>query len=592
MSLRPLIALIGLLLLAGTPARGADGGPELKSAPPETARLREPVAMALADDGATLLVGNRQSGSLSVVDLKAGKCIAEFDLGGRLSGFAVLPNQAHLLAIDESRHELIGLTRTAEGFRVRVRLPVSEFPASVVVTPDGNRCTLASLWSRTVTVVDNSAIGRDAEEPSFRVLHEVSLPFAPREQMLLPGGTRLIAADAFGGFLAVVDLENGSLESVREIPGHNIRGLALSHDGRHVFVSHQTLNPLARTEQSDLHWGLLVSGSVRVLSLHAVLDPEADLLERSWSIRPGDTGRGAGDPEGILVLGDERVLVAAGGAGEVLDVSLRGAIRRVPIGGRPTTLLPSADGNAVYVASAFSDSISVLDPARMEIVRKIGLGPVPDLSPVDRGKRLFYDAGLSHGGWFSCHSCHTDGHSNGRLADTLGDGSYGDPKRVLPLGGIGETGPWAWNGQVSRLEDQIESSIRKTMQGEALSAEKTSDLVAYLNSIPPAPPTAGKTLEGDLVERGRDLFGELRCNVCHVPPTYTSPAAYEVGLTDKAGGRRFNPPSLRGLGQRPSYFHDGRASSLREVLSKYRHQLDRDLSEQQYLELLEFLMTL
>ena len=37
----------------------------------------------------------------------------------------------------------------------------------------------------------------------------------------------------------------------------------------------------------------------------------------------------------------------------------------------------------------------------------------------------------------SCHSCHTDGHTSGRLADTLGDDTFGTPKRVLSLLGLG-----------------------------------------------------------------------------------------------------------------------------------------------------------
>ena len=37
---------------------------------------------------------------------------------------------------------------------------------------------------------------------------------------------KLIVADAFGGKLAVVDLDAGKVESVREIPAHNISHMA------------------------------------------------------------------------------------------------------------------------------------------------------------------------------------------------------------------------------------------------------------------------------------------------------------------------------------------------------------------------------
>src|SRR2546429_167098 len=90
--------------------------------------------------------------------------------------------------------------------------------------------------------------------------------------------------------------------------------------------------------------------------------------------------------------------------------------------------------------------------ARPRRARRIPLGPQPELSLAERGELLFYDARLSHDGWFSCHSCHTDGHSNGLLNDNLGDGSFGAPKRVLSLLGVRDTGPWAWNGTMPDLE--------------------------------------------------------------------------------------------------------------------------------------------
>ena len=52
---------------------------------------------------------------------------------------------------------------------------------------------------------------------------------------------------------------SGSLRSVRSLPAHNIRGLALAPDGKSLVIAHQTLNPLARTTFDDVHWGLLVN---------------------------------------------------------------------------------------------------------------------------------------------------------------------------------------------------------------------------------------------------------------------------------------------------------------------------------------------
>ena len=52
-----------------------------------------------------------------------------------------------------------------------------------------------------------------------------------------------------------------------------------------------------------------------------------------------------------------------------------------------------------------------------------------------------------------------------------------------------------------------------------------------------------------------------------------------MGLEDKQGNRKFNPPSLRGVGHREPYFHDNRAKDLDDVLRNFKHQLKGELSD-------------
>src|SRR5262249_36319188 len=127
----------------------------------------------------------------------------------------------------------------------------------------------------------------------------------------------------------------------------------------------------------------------------------------------------------------------------------------------------------------------------------ISLGPRPEPTAEARGERLFHDARLSHDGWMSCQSCHTDGQSNGLLADTLGDGSFGAPKRIPPLLGVGATTPWGWTGKFHRLEDQVRTSIESTMQGNRPTPAQVNDLVAYLRSLPAPRPGRAPAGNGD-----------------------------------------------------------------------------------------------
>src|SRR5262245_53234612 len=122
----------GLVACAGL---SADRTPRLT----ERVQFRRPVAAVCLDDGHTLCVANRDSGSLSLVDLQTNRVRDEVKVGQRLSGLAVLPDRKHLLAVDEQRHEVIALTFDGHSLTVRSRLTVGPYSVSVVVQPDGLR---------------------------------------------------------------------------------------------------------------------------------------------------------------------------------------------------------------------------------------------------------------------------------------------------------------------------------------------------------------------------------------------------------------------------------------------------------------------
>jgi cytochrome c peroxidase len=253
------------------------------------------------------------------------------------------------------------------------------------------------------------------------------------------------------------------------------------------------------------------------------------------------------------------------------------------------------DGEHAYVANTFGDSISVVELKQREITREISLGLMPEPSLVDRGELLFFDASLSHDSWMSCHSCHTDGHTNGHVNDNFSDRSFGAAKRVLSLLGGHDTAPFAWNGQVPTLEQQIRNSITHTMQGERMPSDRqVAALAAYLTSLPLPPPldVARGVRDEAARHRGGQLFHELRCDQCHAPPLYTTPKAYDVRIHDKQGNTHFNPPSLRGVSQRGPYFHDNRAASLEAVFREEAHQLERELSANELRDLIAFLNSL
>jgi len=59
-------------------------------------------------------------------------------------------------------------------------------------------------------------------------------------------------------------------------------------------------------------------------------------------------------------------------------------------------------------------------------------------------------------------------------------GLYGKDSRIITLLGVGETKPWAWNGSMAKLEDQVAQSITSTMAGPKATVRPVDSLDGLL----------------------------------------------------------------------------------------------------------------
>ncbi|MDA0918389.1 MAG: c-type cytochrome [Planctomycetota bacterium] len=629
---------------------------KLEPVSPDTSQFRRPVAIARLD-GSTAVVANR-CGTLSVIDLENIAVAAEYRIGGRLTDVAMAEGLLLVTDAESSRLCLVRISKT--GAEMVSELPMPTHPLTVQVAPDARSCSVASKWARQLTFVS-------LDKPAITAT--IDLGFSPGEQLYVPTQSRLLVADAFNDRIAVVDTATREVAHVHKFGAHNIRGLAISHDGESLLVSHQVLNDAALPRRSDIIWGVMVNNLLRSAKLNDILAGKTGAMYGGLTANVGYAGQGAGDPDTMFVDEAGRAVMALAGVDEVLigEPASR-AFQRIGVGRRPIDLLPLSNGRFVVV-NQLSDSLTLVDmtresasssnsPAKADKAAKPGkdsenspsyvdeykdgvaaggtaadgdaddaydkkyddksayartastygssyqnvdiytsnvsLGPTPELGPVERGERLFFSARLSHASWFSCHSCHVEGHTNGGTSDTFGDDTEGAPKRVLSLLGVSETGPWGWNGKKLTLPKQIHQSATSTMRGPGVSDESAADLAAFLATLSPPPPyePAAAPADQSLVNEGRRLFESLNCTACHAGTTLTSADAYDVGLVDERGLRHFNPPTLRGVGYRENLFHDKRAHSLEEVFTKYKHQLDRKLTTAEQAALLRYLRSL
>jgi len=407
-----------------------------------------------------------------------------------------------------------------------------------------------------------------------------------------------VVADAFGGNLALVDPQKGKLLGTRVLEAHGIRGLVASRDGESLHLSHQRIESSVPTTRNRVFWGQVISNILRSISIdHLLQDGTArDGRPRAvahWSLYPfGTPSKAAGDP-GALAMGQRgTTLVAFGGVDRIgLRPKPNHVFEEIEVGDRPIAVVLGPQERYGYVANFFDDSISVVDTTEAEVVRTISLGPERKLSRAEEGEKLFYDAKLSLDGWYSCHSCHLDGHTHGQLNDNLGDDTFGTPKRVPSLLDTSNTGPWGWIGNRTTLWEQVEKSIETTMRGKKPEAASVEALVAYLelfDSVPAGSP--GKNTAA--VDRGRLVFERLKCGKCHRPPSYTTAGTYDVGLQDETGQSSYNPPSLKGLQHRSRFLHDNRAETLARALELHRPASTRDLPAKDLSDLLSFLLSL
>lgn len=551
--------------------------------------VRQPTALVLTQEGAILLVANQKSGTITEIDTKSVAVVAEHPIGGRLTDLAVIGTT--LCAVDNANSQLLLLSQSPTGITLLRSIPLPQDPLQIAVSATDGMLAVSCRWSRSVVLgkINEVLAVHDAAEDPFV---NVQLPFSPRCVLPCSRLKKLFVADAFGSGFAVIDLPSRSLEAVHEIAGHNLAGLACDQKEGQLFVSHQHLNRLARTRHDDVFWGTVVSNVLEVYSTAQLVQQAEKRLYPTSTLFLGDPNHGSGDPAAIAITPSGKRIVALAGIGELAFQEGKQPLRFVPVGARPAAILLHPDEKILYVANQHSDTISVVDTEREEVVTTISLGPEVALSALEKGERAFFDARLSLSGWYSCHSCHTDGHTCGGAADTAGDGSFGAPKQIPSLLGVGHTAPWGWLGSIGDLHSQAHRSIVSTMQGTEPPPEVVDALAFYLQSLEPVTSTHADWSSANQIEAGRSLFEGLGCAGCHSPPTYTSPATYDVGLVDEVANSRFNPPSLRGVRNRAPYLHDGRAATLQAVFRDHGHQLPVTLTDAELDQLLAFLSTL
>jgi cytochrome c peroxidase len=224
------------------------------------------------------------------------------------------------------------------------------------------------------------------------------------------------------------------------------------------------------------------------------------------------------------------------------------------------------------------------------------LGDPPVLTELRRGQLLFEDATLCYQHWQSCASCHPDARADGLNWDLLNDGP-GNPKNTKSMLLSHATPPSMALGVRATAEIAVRAGFVHILFNEP-PEEDSAAIDAYLKSLRPVPsPFLVDGQLSELAERGRELFHSDRvaCHRCHPAPLYTDFRAYDVGTrTPYDRISRFDTPTLVEAWRTAPYLHDGRYTTVRDLLIEGRHGIrsSQNLSDEEIDALVEFVLSL
>jgi len=567
---------------------------------------RSPVDVVLTPDSKWLLTANQTAGSVSLLNKETGAVAAEVAVGERPSAVAVTPDGKKVLASTTWAGDLVVLRLDGGKLTPAGKVRLGFEPRGVAVAPDGQRAYVALTTANAIAMVDLEKLV---------VEDRIAVGRWPRYLALSRDGSRLgVGANGDGG-VSVVDTASRKMLYQEEFSGLNLGQMQVSADGKHVYFPWMVYrhNPITA---GNIRLGWVLASRLARVRLDGPARREAIALDPQ--------GKAISDPHGLALSPDEKTLVCAasgthellvyrlpglpfqdyGGPGDHIDPELLkdgSRFQRIPLDGRPMGVCYDPDGRHVYVANYLLNAVQVVDVPARKVVRTLALGGPKEPSLARRGEAIFYDGQRSLDQWYSCHSCHYEGHTNAVAMDTRNDGRFGNFKMVLSLRNVGKTGPWFWHGWEQDLEHGLAKSITESMLGKEPTVEDLKALRAFLETLS-HPPNPHRQPDGSLdaaARRGETVFQSQKagCYRCHAGPLFTDGKIHEVGTGDRGDVYKgYNPPSLLGTHDRVKYLHDGRAASLEELLkgphSPAKVTRKGDLTEAELADLIAYLKSL
>lgn len=569
------------------------------------AALRPPVVTAITDapSGAVAVarawrrslafVADEDERAIHTVDVESMSLTSVTPLAGAPAHVLVLGDGRIAVSLKDTSQVAIyepaaDPTRPLE---LRCAADVADEPIGMAQGHDS--IVVVSGWGARLSVLSDA---------DLHVEQSVALPREPRAVVLSDDGAKALVSHMVGSALTVVDLQVAGEPRSIELrvgtrqrrdfvhegdagaPRESNQGFALVKtrlvaDGpSHVLAPRVSVDPGELDTPVSGGYGA-PDGPHAVVPMIARIDATTERsLTRSLAMERSASSVECLLPRAAVADGSD-VYLACMGNDSVLVLDARGADpiaferARLHVGAGPAGLALVKETRQLVVLSSFARELARFDldakgmaavPVRMRLPEHSE--PALDRE-LRRGRELFHttlDARISRDGR-ACASCHPDGRDDG-LVWTSPDGRR---QTKMLAGQLTGSAPYGWFGEHTVLEEHLADTVARlggTGFGHTSDKPDLRALARYALSLRAPVTRSGSELER--VAQGKELFENdvTGCSGCHRDGG-TDGSAYDVGSGVKGERRKsFDTPSLQLVAGTAPYFHDGRYTSLRELL--------------------------
>ncbi len=333
-----------------------------------------PFHVSVSPDGSTLFIANQSGHSVTFIDAKTKKVIAEIPVQVQPEATACTLDGKTLYVANAESDSVSVIDIKSKS--VTKTIKVGDWPCSIKISKDGKKAYVScsgNMWN-SIDIIDTASNEKIGE---IRTSHN-----GPRDIAISPDGkTGAIINDSVGSInrtVDFVDLGTGKITETRAIHGSaNLRGIAYTPDGAFVLVTmEQPKNwlPVCEAENAQIFSNNIAmletkpGGKVGCLPL----DEHNNYDGNPYGIAIGPEGKyvyiGIRSMHRVTILDLEKMRdVIVSSTQEELDdlkndltLMVDYLVARVNVGLGPSSVALSPDGKYCYAANYFSNNVSVI----------------------------------------------------------------------------------------------------------------------------------------------------------------------------------------------------------------------------------------